>query len=143
MKNRIHGILTQFGITPPAISDLFGKEGMLWLKDLTLPGPYAVSLKGYLELIEEVEHLINEADKQIKAGLKNSPAAWLLDTVPGVGILTAHLVIAEIGDINRFPSAKKLCSYGRYRAFDLPERRVPLPRPDYQARQPLPALGIN
>jgi transposase len=111
MKNRIHGLLAQFGITPPAISDIFGKEGMLWLRDLTLPGPYAVSLKGYLELIEEVEHLINEADKQIKAGLKNSPAAWLLDTVPGVGILTAHLVIAEIGDINRFPSAKKLCSY--------------------------------
>jgi len=33
-------------------------------------------------------------------------------TVPGIGVITVNLLLSEIGDIKRFPSAKKLCSYG-------------------------------
>lgn len=33
-------------------------------------------------------------------------------TVPGIGFILAYLVLVEIGDIARFPSEKKLCSYG-------------------------------
>jgi transposase len=35
----------------------------------------------------------------------------LLMTVPGVGYYTALLVKAEIGDVNRFKSGGRLCSY--------------------------------
>jgi transposase len=31
--------------------------------------------------------------------------------LPGVGKLTAMTVVAEIGDISRFPSARKLCAW--------------------------------
>jgi transposase len=33
-------------------------------------------------------------------------------TIPGVGKLTAYLLLREIGDIDRFLSAKRLCAYG-------------------------------
>jgi transposase len=35
----------------------------------------------------------------------------LLLTVPGIGSVLAFTIAAEIGDIARFPSAKKLCGY--------------------------------
>ena len=31
--------------------------------------------------------------------------------LPGVGRLTAMTVVAEIGDIGRFPTARKLCAW--------------------------------
>lgn len=38
------------------------------------------------------------------------PMAWLLQ-LPGVGLVTALTTVAAIGDITRFPSAKKLVGY--------------------------------
>jgi transposase len=35
----------------------------------------------------------------------------LLLTVPGIGWVLAFKIATEIGDITRFPSAKKLCGY--------------------------------
>lgn len=34
-----------------------------------------------------------------------------LTTIPGVGYYIALLLVAEIGDINRFPDSKTLCNY--------------------------------
>jgi len=35
----------------------------------------------------------------------------VLRTLPGVGEFTALVMLAEIGDINRFPSARKLAAW--------------------------------
>ena len=35
----------------------------------------------------------------------------ILLTIPGIGYFSALLIYAEVGDINRFPNSKKLCSY--------------------------------
>lgn len=35
----------------------------------------------------------------------------ILTTIQGIGFFSALLIYAEIGDINRFPNSKKLCSY--------------------------------
>lgn len=111
LKNRIHGLLEQLGVTVPPVTDLFGKEGIAWLRTVHLDGSYLMSLEGYLRLIDELNLLIHEMDVEIKRSLKDNQSASLLDTIPGIGILTSHLLIAEIGPIDRFPSAKKLCSY--------------------------------
>lgn len=37
--------------------------------------------------------------------------ARLLITILGVGYYTALLIVSEVGDVNRFPDAEKLCSY--------------------------------
>ncbi len=39
------------------------------------------------------------------------PRASLLTTIPGVGYYIALLLVAEIGDVNRFPDSESLCSY--------------------------------
>jgi len=111
LKNRVHGLLDKLGIIPPSFSDLFGIAGSKWLISLKLPDVYNENLKGYLALIDKVTILIDEVDRDLESSLEDSPQAKLLDTLPGIGTITAHLLAAEIGPIERFKSAKKLASY--------------------------------
>lgn len=111
IKCKIHALLANLGITPPELSDLFGKKGIQYLKELCLPVHYKEGLSGYIELIEHFNNLIVDITRQIKKQLKADPQAELLMTVPGVGVTIAYLLLAEIGDIKRFSSQDKLCSY--------------------------------
>ena len=54
--------------------------------------------------------------KKIKAFVAKAPkrekeAREIIKTAPGVGFVTAEVVISELGDISRFPNAKKICAY--------------------------------
>jgi transposase len=42
---------------------------------------------------------------------KPDPRVAALMALPGIGRLTAMTLLAEIGDISRFPSARKLCAW--------------------------------
>jgi len=110
-KNRIHDIIDKLGIVHP-YSDLFGTRGIAFLQSLSLPGLYQEELHRCLELLHFLDQKILEAEKDMKAILKEDPRAKLLMTIPGVSHLTAYLLLCEIGDINRFPSSEKLCAYG-------------------------------
>lgn len=113
LKNRVHSILTKRGIIPPSFSDLFGKEGRKFLASLQLPDVYKKEMATYLELIDTLNNYIKIKDIEIKKLVKGgNKQAKLLMTVPGISYLSGLLLISEIGDINRFPSFKKLCSYG-------------------------------
>jgi transposase len=43
--------------------------------------------------------------------MESNPAAQLLMTAPGIGELTAYLLLYEIGPIERFPGDKQFASY--------------------------------
>lgn len=111
LKCKIHSLLDKEGINLPLVSDLFGRRGLEWLKSLQLPPIPLNTLKGYLKLIEELTKLINQVDKSIKEKVKESLEAQLLQTIPGIGYFSSHLILSEIVDIQRFPSPKKLASY--------------------------------
>ena len=111
LKCRIHSILDREGIDTPKFSDLFGKKGLMWLKNLTLAYPLSQTLEGYLNLIERLNSLIDETEKSIKFTVKENPLAQLLLTIPGIGFFTAYLILCEVVDINRFLTPKKLSSY--------------------------------
>jgi len=64
-----------------------------------------------LELIDDLERRIAEINRELKAGGADHPYVPLLLTAPGIGWVLAFTIAAEIGDINRFPSPKKLCGY--------------------------------
>lgn len=110
LKNRIHAILDKLGIYHP-FSDLFGKAGREFLATVPLREVYREELDGYLSAIAYLDDEIKKVTREIKASLRNDPRAKLLMTIPGIAHLTAHLLLCEIGDIHRFPSAKKLSSY--------------------------------
>lgn len=110
LKNRIHSILAKNNITH-SFSDLFGKEGRSFLKDLQLDPVYKEAISGYLDLLENIKSKIERVTKKIKATVQQDIQANLLDTIPGAGHYSSLLILSEIGDINRFPNARCLCSY--------------------------------
>jgi len=110
IKNRIHTILAKNNITH-SFSDLFGKQGKEFLRSLPLPEIYQMALDGYLSVLYELEQQTKAANKRIMGSVRGDEDAKLLMTIPGVGYYSALLIKSEIGDINRFPSAKQLCSY--------------------------------
>jgi transposase len=54
---------------------------------------------------------IGRLEREIAAQAKPDPRVQALMALPGVGKLTAMTLVAEIGDIGRFPTARKLCAW--------------------------------
>jgi len=109
-KNRVHDLIDKLGIVHP-YSDLFGTSGIAFLNRLSLPGLYQEELSRCLDILHFLDLKIKEAEKDMKAIQKDDPRAGLLMTIPGVAHLTAYLLLSEIGEIDRFYSPKRLCSY--------------------------------
>lgn len=110
LKNKIHSILSKNGIISK-YSELFGKKSLEHLKTLELRKNYGFALSGYIQMGEFINQLIKEASLEIENIVKQEPKAELLISIPGISYYSALLILSEIGDIGRFPSAKKLCSY--------------------------------
>jgi transposase len=111
MKNRVQAILHRLGLLH-AFSDLFGAKGRAWLATLELPDGSRAVLTGQLQLIDQLEELIGEIERWMEQNLSTDETTRLLMTLPGVGLILAHVIRAEIGELSgRFASAKKLVSY--------------------------------
>jgi transposase len=109
-KNRVHAILDKLGIIHK-FTDRFGVAGLEFLKTVALRPIYRQELNGYLAILEYLEGKIAEATKLVRTLLKPDSRVKLLTTAPGIGELTAYLLLSEIGEIARFGTARKLCCY--------------------------------
>ncbi len=110
LKNRIHSYLWKLGIEVGR-TDLFGKGGLLWLKGLELREPYCRLLEQDLRVLEAVQREIKEATEGIERLSKEDPRVNLLLPIRGIGRYSAMLILAEIGEIDRFDGPKKLVSF--------------------------------
>jgi len=110
LKNKIHSILSKSGVSSP-FSDLFGKRGIQFIKNIQLRPCYRQAIDGYLVIIEQLDILIGQITTEIDAKVKVNEQAKLLMSIPGIGPYSAMLILSEIGDIKRFPDAKNLVSY--------------------------------
>ena len=55
--------------------------------------------------------LTDRIDGELRQHAKAGPRVKVLTTMPGVGQFTALVMLAEIGDIGRFDSARKLACW--------------------------------
>lgn len=110
IKNKVHAILSKNGINIE-FSDIFGKKAIKSLQTLNLRACYKQGIDGYIRLVETLNGLIEDVTETIKGIVEDNSQAKLLTTIPGISYYSALLIISEIGDVYRFPSAKRLCSY--------------------------------
>jgi transposase len=110
IKNRIQAALHRRGVLHN-YSDLFGKAGREFLDTLGLPEATGLVLAGYLELLDKVNELIDKVERWMNRHIKEDETTRLLQTLPGVGVILAHVLRAEIGELERFPDSRHLCSY--------------------------------
>lgn len=68
-------------------------------------------LKNYIEILLTQQRVMTDMRAQIIEQASLSPVFPLLLSIPGVGELTAAAILAEIGDISRFPSSKQLVAF--------------------------------
>lgn len=72
---------------------------------------YRLGLDGYLRTLEHLTTEIRQVSQTIEAQAAADQQAHLLQTMPGIGAYSALLILREIGDIQRFPDRRHLCSY--------------------------------
>ncbi len=110
LKNRIHATLLAFG-HPCPVSDLFGESGRELLDRIGLPEPWRGSLEASLALIDSLDRQVADCEAELRRLGADHPYVSLLQTVPGVAWVLGYTIAAEIGEIERFSSPKKLCGY--------------------------------
>jgi len=106
IKNRVHALLTIEGVQPPEVSDIFGRKGMEFLREVKLRQSRRAALDNYLEVLG----VLNAAIKRVETILREKAdvteeARWLMSIV-GIGFHNALLILSEIGEIGRFGSGK-------------------------------------
>lgn len=112
VKNRIRALLSQHGICPPPVSDLFGRKGLRWLKEEPeLPDPDGWLLREDVELAETLKAKIRATERLIKELAEGDEAVRWLRSLPGIGEFFSVLIRQEVGQMERFPSSKKFASY--------------------------------
>jgi len=111
IKNKVHALLDKVGVSLPKVSDLFGKRGKKFLRELKIEGAYGKILCNYLDLIEGLDKKIKKAEEEVRELMKGNKEREIIKSVPGFGDITSAIVTLEIGNIERFSSPKKLISY--------------------------------
>lgn len=82
----------------------------------SLPDLYGIEaqkevLKHYIHLLHTYQDCIDSLLQSMQSLAESIETYALLRTIPGVGPLTAAMLIAKIGDIKRFPSVKQLTAF--------------------------------
>ncbi|MFD7164738.1 transposase [Streptomyces violascens] len=83
----------------------------IWLAALPLPATARSAVADRLEVIDALQVVIDRLDAALARAAKEDPRVKALTALPGIGPLAALIILAEVGDIRRFPSARKLASW--------------------------------
>jgi transposase len=110
LKQRVGAILAKHGIQRP-YSNLFGPGGLRFLEELELRQGPRRRLDSLLALIADFDREIDRTSAEIDQRAKADAYVEVLCQIRGIGRYIAMLVIAEVGDIARFPSARHLCAW--------------------------------
>jgi transposase len=109
LRNRIHAVAADHGYDRSA--SYWTGPGRGWLAELDLPAVSREIVTDCLAVIDGLAPLIDRIDGELRQHAKADPRVKTLTTLPGVGQFTALMMLAEIGDITRFGSARKLASW--------------------------------
>jgi transposase len=109
-RNRIFGLLTQFGLRV-SHARLRKPDAIGLLESRGVPEVWRASIAELLELIEELDRRIIPIDRELGPFARCDRRARLLATMPGLGPLLSLTFAAEIGEVSRFSSPGKLVGY--------------------------------
>jgi transposase len=108
--NRTHGVLSQFGVTlafkrlrEPDREELLIKRG--------IPEVWRRSIAEAVAVVAMLDQRLIPLEQELRPLARADPRVQLLITIPGVGDLLGLTIASEIGEISRFPSARKLIGY--------------------------------
>ncbi len=110
LKNRLHSILHHCLIPLPNF-DLFSRKGRAWLMQVPLSEEEGLARDSDLRLLEQTEREITELEERLVREAWQDEKVLLVMSIPGIDYTVAQTCLAAIGDVSRFPNAKKLSAY--------------------------------
>jgi transposase len=114
LKNRVHAVLHRRGVLRPARLDLFTDAGRRYLTELTLDEAGRALLGRYQQCLGAVAQAVEESTaalRQLAGQPRWAAEAERLRTIPGVGLVTALTLLAELGDWQRFPGRAAVANF--------------------------------
>ena len=114
VRCKIRRILSDYNVDR---KDLFSSQcGKAHLKQVPLSDADRFVIKQLWAEYEDHQARLLALAKKIKAFAAKAPkreaeARQIIKTAPGVGAVTAEVVLSELGDVSRFRNAKAICAY--------------------------------
>ena len=109
--DRLTRLATRLCRTPVGLVSLVDRDRQFFKSVVGLPEPWQGTIEASLRLIDELEHEIGDCEAELRTLGADHCYVPLLRTVPGIGWVLAYTIAAEIGDMNRFPTPRKLAGY--------------------------------
>ncbi len=111
--NNLRALLREFGIVIPVGAHHAGPAAWAHIEDADsdLPDPLRPALAELCVEVRELERRVKMIEQQLAALAAHTPAVARRMTIPGIGLLIATALVAFVGDIHRFPSARHFASY--------------------------------
>jgi transposase len=111
LKNQVHAALHRNLISGCPATDLFGKRGRSWLKQIPLPADERDALESNLRVLDVLGEELAQADAACARAAASRSDVRRLMTIPGLDFAAALALVAAIGDVHRFGSPQQLVSY--------------------------------
>jgi transposase len=112
LSNAIRGLLYEMGlISAKGSGGIMALVSRIEAKEATIPGSLLATLAPLARQWRNLDADIDGFDEQILALVKQDQAALRLMKIPGVGPISAHAVIAAIGDGRQFASGRDFAAW--------------------------------
>jgi transposase len=108
-KNRLHSLEHRNHLILP--ENPFSSEQRTWWENLKLSTTEKLLVCSDLDTLDFARKQVEQVEEYLKQKSAQDERIPLLVQLPGVAMLTAMTILAAIGDITRFPNAKKLVGY--------------------------------
>jgi len=129
LKCQVHAVLASAGV-PVLVSDLFGVSGSVLLDRVALSPASRARVGSARRLIEALNFEIEVFTKLATARLSQDRGYRAIQAIPGVGPILGSVLVAEIGDIDRFAGPAQLASWAgltpRHHESDTTVHRGPI-----------------
>ncbi len=111
--NQLRGLLTEFGLTAPTGRRALHNTIPALLEDLMKISPtFLVScIKQQWEHLGELDQRIDNVTTQIEMHARQSDVTRRLQTVPGIGPITASALEAYVGNATQFRAGRQLAAW--------------------------------
>ena len=115
-KNRLRRLLSNYNLDRP---DLFTKAGQAALVEMNISTSDRFCVDQMVAQWKWLRQQLLSTDKQIQAfaesgSLEEREDGRLLRTVPGVGVITSDVILAELAGRRRFSSLKQVSAYAGF-----------------------------
>ena len=111
--NQIRGLLAEFGLILPQGIHHLAKRVPELIEDGAneLTGMFRHLIERLLDHLKELDRQVNELEAQIKAWHRASLESRRLETIPGIGPITASALVATIGDARNFQNGRQVAAW--------------------------------